>query len=866
MFTFSRYYHLLNIMQRKIIFIFFFGSLFLARGYTQDWQFFIENANYNYQIGKFEHAKSFAASACDLALINYGNSSLNYAMSLNSLGEIVSSMGDFIQAESLFTISLKIKKDYRSTHEHSYLLTLNNIATLYFQLNFLDKAERIYKECIYIIEPKKEKYLNIYLGCLHNLSGLYRKTNRIAEAESLLILVSISSGELQKGSIEQNINFLNNQAVSGYSYLPITYCDSLLSLAKELIIKHLNENHPLYASTLCNQAFLYSKSGQFDKAEQMYFNALSVQKRILGDRHPDYLETLNNFAAMYFASNNMLEAEKIYHQVIDLITYQIKLYVPGFNENERIQFWEKVKSYFDAFNLFAIQRFNSNPFIASSMYKNQVMIKSLLLNTSIKTKTIIKKSNDIKLIKKYDDWITTREKIAGTFLMSIQEIDKTGLKIDSLIKRASELEKELSKITLTAETFINPDEISWLNVKSVLNHNAAAIEFIRIYNTLDETTYYCALIISDSTLLNPDLLIIYNGTELEDQLYSNYRRSLKHHRVEHDSYQYYWASINEKIKNKKKLYISSDGIYNKINLESLYNLEGNYLFDIFEIHPVLSTYSLIYRKLADDSFKLTDNCVAYLFGDPKFSASSHNNISVSIPNAPLLNDEFSNRFKNIQLEELPGTREEVTKIQEILKMKRIPVICYLREDATEDRIKKISSACLIHIATHGLFITEEKSIGLSSVKNLQNISNPLFGSVLFLSHAIDFIQGRYIKTNEKSEDGILTAYEIMNLNLENCELVVLSGCETGLGNILNGEGVYGMQRAFQISGVKTIVMSLFKVSDEVTNTLMQYFYKYLVDGNNKYQALLKAKKKLKQIYNSPYFWGAFILIDEQMNY
>ena len=140
----------------------------------------------------------------------------------------------------------------------------------------------------------------------------------------------------------------------------------------------------------------------------------------------------------------------------------------------------------------------------------------------------------------------------------------------------------------------------------------------------------------------------------------------------------------------------------------------------------------------------------------------------------------------------------------------------------------------------------------------------MYNSGLYFSGAAENLNILDYKSNEefKKEDGVLTAYEALNLNIDNTNLVVLSACETGLGEIRNGEGVFGLQRAFIAAGARSVIMSLWKVDDEATNDLMVNFYNFWLDGKSKRESLRLAQQQLKIKYPHPYYWGAFVIIGE----
>jgi CHAT domain-containing protein len=201
---------------------------------------------------------------------------------------------------------------------------------------------------------------------------------------------------------------------------------------------------------------------------------------------------------------------------------------------------------------------------------------------------------------------------------------------------------------------------------------------------------------------------------------------------------------------------------------------------------------------------------------------------------------------------LPATEKEIDQVGKILQANNWETNLFKKMEATEENMKRVDGAEVIHIATHGFFLSDvDQKEGEES--ELQ--SNPLFRSGVLLAGA-----GVDRASRQSEEDGVLTAYEAMNLSLEKTDLVVLSACETGLGEIRNGEGVYGLQRSFLVAGANSVLMSLWQVDDVATQELMNSFYTFWLGGQERNEAFRNAQLAMKEKYDAPYFWGAFVLI------
>ena len=323
-----------------------------------------------------------------------------------------------------------------------------------------------------------------------------------------------------------------------------------------------------------------------------------------------------------------------------------------------------------------------------------------------------------------------------------------------------------------------------------------------------------------------------------------------------------FEKIDNELKDVKKIYLVTDGIYNSINIESLYNPNRKqYLIDYLKIQPIQNV-----RAITDDKkdFKVGMNTKSILFGNPDFDLLIANKKENEFSLERGLDNELLDEIKSgVKISPLNGTQKEIETLDAILNNSNSTVELFSKANATEDNLKKIQSPDILHIATHGYFLTNnDTSKTKQSIANLidDNYKNDSYlKSGLLLAGAQNTLNG---KQPESKNNGILTAEEAKSLNLKDTELVVLSACETGLGDNLVGEGVIGLQRAFMIAGAKSVIMSLWSVSDEKTQELMTLFYTNWIKNNmSKEEALYQAKIEMKKLYPQPYYWAGFVLLE-----
>ncbi len=785
-------------------------------------------------IGNYPKGEAFLLKASEIRISSLGEYHLDVANSLQGLGILYVELGNFSKAESTFLRALTIRKKILGENHIELAPTIINLGNLYLLIGDFFRAEILYSEAFKIYTEHGGDQLELTYPLL-NLGIIYTTKGSYSKAET--------------------------------SYLQ----------ALEITEKVLGVNHPNVATCLFNIGAIYEDMGNYSKAKPYFLQAIEILKRTAGVNHKIVSGSFSRLACVHLAQGNMKQAELLFLDWNTQKQEQILRYFPFMSDQEKANFYSSnLSGYQNKFLSFCVERYFGNKTISCELYNDLLTGKGLLLNSSAKWKHRIKTSGDKKLFSLFTEWETSQNKLAK-LLQSTDSTERAG--IDSVEKKTEKMEKELSLRSENFARLVDKKQVTWKEVQKSLKPGEAAIEMVRVnkygiqktvtdnsdpkkpvykIKGLTDTVYYAALIVKPESVY-PEMVLLKSGIDMEGKHLKYYQNCISRQIPDNRSYGNFWEKIGARLGTSTRVYFSPDGVFHTINLSTLYNPKTKkYLLEEKDIRLVTVTKDLVNPSPAEEENKLAE-----LVGFPSYYGAV---ASAGLPspkgNSPVVS--YGLRLESTEtLSELPGTKEEVDKIGKVLETKGWEVKNYTRENALETHIKESYKPRVLHIATHGFFQPD-------STKG----SNPLLRSGLMLTGAGSSLKG---EKNNEGEDGILTAYEAMNLNLDNTDLVVLSACETGLGEIKNGEGVYGLQRAFKVAGARSLIMSLWKVDDEATQELMVGFYKNwlgtasdqpnkggkgLTPVLSKRAAFLKAQKELKAKYPNPYYWGAFVMVGE----
>jgi CHAT domain-containing protein len=792
--------------------------------------------------GRYTLAEEYTKNA--LTKREQSSDKTGYAASLNNLAVLYKDMGLYTDAETYIIKAENHLKSSGETQTVQYAVVLNNHAMINQMTGKYTDAEKLMKQSLEIAGKEIKEKSVTFVRLQVNLALLYQLTKRYEEAEKTYDeATKIMKKKLGKNHPDYAV-LLRNKASLYQQMKRFEQVENLLKEAREIYSSQFGKEHPSYAQVTYETALFYQSQNRLEEAEPLLNEALTIQQKTLSEHHPNIALTFENMAILYWQKEDFINAAEWYRKSLNEYSYQINTFFPVMNDYEKTEFWENIQAKFIRFYNFALDAETAVPEITEDVYNYHIATKALLLNSSRKVKARILNSGNQELIANYKNWQGTKNWLAKLYSYTNEELAEEKINIDSLETLVKNLEKEL---TVASKDFKDANELSSADYKKIANAlkpGEAAIELIRInsYSYLfpKSQIHYIGLVLRNDNK-KPEMIFFKDGDDMESSQSDEYQATIHSGKSMAPFYDYYWKPVDELTLNDKKLYVSVDGIYNQVNINTILMPSGKSLVELKDVRFVSNTKDILTFKTKTNNQK-----TAFLLGFPDYKLDLPDNLA--------------------RLNPLPGTQKEVQAIQNLLKSNAWQVSSVFEKQATEGNLKKVKNPYILHIATHGYFLEntvdpseETRAFGIEPMKAYEN---PLLRSGLLLAGADRTVNEMNTKDNKDNDDGILNAFEAMILNLDQTDLVVLSACQTGLGEIKNGEGVYGLQRSFQIAGAKSVITSLWEVSDEGTQDLMSAFYKYWLLSGNKHDAFRKAQLEIKQKYQYPYYWGAFVLVGD----
>ncbi len=794
-------------------------------------------------IGKYAEGEKILRRAISLTEELYGHEHPETAMTRSHLGILFMYQGRYPEAIDNLENNLTILEHHLSEEHPMIAVMLNNLASAYIENRQYAEAESVFTR---VITLKKKLY-----GIEHpevaitlvNFSDLYRRIQHYPQAESLCL--------------EALKNF-GSQHDPGNQYMEMgTYI-----LAR-----------------------IYYEQGKYDQVQTLFKGPFDLLSNKATTNYPAAVEGLTILSRNYRSLKDYDASLEAYRQLHYITGNFIESVFPFASEDQKFRYLEKFPLLDHSFLSFTMDY--PRPEVVKSALEMVLRSKAIVIDAMAEEKKFLFCTYDDDVRKAGERHAEISDEIATLTISAAENVpaDIRLSRLSLLYVEKDSLERELSRQCSEFRRDMATKQFSVEDIADAIPENSMIIELLRYHpyefdnggndEKRTDPARYVAFILDREGLVTLNDL---GAAATIDSLIGEVRRRIYRAReavggfslkksnesvsqLSSALYRILLSPLEGRLEGKEDLYISPDGQLSLLPFEILVCPDGEYLVEKHSISYLSSGREILRFERERDRGE-----GALVVADPTFDLSGED---MAASRTRVLREEEGEAYAlggtrgvseclGEKFGRLSSTREEGILVRDALEDAGVSgVRCYDGEEALEEVVKGCRQAPrVLHIATHGFFC-EDAEIGGGRI-----VENPLLRCGLALTGANRVVAGESI---EGSEDGILTAFEVSGLNLVGTELAVLSACETGVGEVRNGEGVYGLRRVFQYAGAETIVMSLWKVPDEETVELMRGFYERWLSGMRKKDALREsilsriAEERERYGTAHPLLWGGFIL-------
>jgi tetratricopeptide (TPR) repeat protein len=843
--------------------------------------------------GQFARAEPLYQRSLGIREAQLGKDHPEVAQSLNNLALLYQAKGQFARAEPLLRRSLGIRETRLGKDHPAVATSLNNLALLYDRLGQYAKAEPLYRRSLAITEAQLGKDHPHVAQSLNNLALLYRDTGRYAKAEPLYRR-SLEIFESRLGKDHPEVaQSLSNLALLYEDTGQYTRAEPLFKRSLEIKEAKLGKDHPDVALVLNNLAVLYRDTGQYARAEPLLRRSLEIREARLGQDHPDVALALHNLALLYEGSDRTREAAGLLDRARRASRRHIALVLPALSEREQAAFLQTQDEAHLQSALSLGLRHAGDTALAARSAAWLANGKGVAHEALALTALLARDSKDPSLATLARRLLQVRQQLAGlTFAAPRPGQDRDRKRqLEALATREEELAKELRRAGSAAAApadWVGPDDL-----RRRLPPDAALIDVARFevfdFKARPGHRWGPARYAAWVTPAGGDVRVIDLGpADPIDAAVAAVRRALADapQLIKRQGEPQAEQALRTPLEALSKLVlhpllphvgksgrwvVSPDAGLWLVPWEALTLPGGKYAVEEHRISYVISG-----RDLAGGGAGArAEMSRPLVLADPDFDLSPGQALAQARRLLPGRQPDEQVRGLSRSLlrggaTRLPGTAAEARALAPRLKgYAGSEPRLYLGEQALEGVFKATRSPRVVVLCTHGFFLSEEKPPlsevfrflsldgGLAPLKDWEN---PLLRCGLLLAGC-----NRAGDVEEGGDDGVLTGLEVVGTDLRGCELVVLSACETGLGDVRQGEGVAGLRQAFQLAGAQSVVATLWQVPDRQSALLMTRFFDNLAAGQARAEALRNAQlsvieqRRERNAAAHPFFWAAFTL-------
>ncbi|MEW6211963.1 MAG: CHAT domain-containing protein [Acidobacteriota bacterium] len=854
--------------------------------------------------GRYEEAQSLAERVFEIREQALGADHSLTAIALHNLAAAHKDRGNYDKSEQLHQQALRIReKVFGPEHPH-VAISINALAGVCFSreeyakaLSFYQRALGIYEKTLIEDHPFTANIL-LNIGMTHNAKGDLLKAEeatlralaihqKIAGPEHLNVGITLNTlgliydnqGDYEKAGsalqrsiaiIEKSLgpeharlrDPLNNLANLYFRKGDYAQAEPLYERLIKLVEKTLGPDHPLLASNLYNFASFNRFKGDYAKAEMLYRRALEIRAHAMGSDHPGVGRILEALANLYEAKGHPAEALPLYERAAAITEREINLNLATGSERQKLAYLRLLPE--QANVIISLNARNASDISATELAATiTLQRKGRVQDAMADSLAALRRrlgAEDQKLLDRLNE---TTAQLARLVLNGPQRVTlaEHQKQIKALDEQREKLEAEISH--RSAGFYEGSHSATLASIRSAIPTDAALIEFAiyqpfdldaRLYDKrLGEPRYVAYTLRSRGEVGMRDL----GEAKPIDEAVARLREALRDPkrgdvgRLARAVDEKVMQPLRALIGDASQLLISPDGSLNLIPFAALVDERGQYLLERYSISYLTSGRDLLRLETPRPSGSRALVVADPIFGEPGILAKADApKRSRSAAGRKRQSVTWGADLSSVYFAPLRGTAEEAQAIRGMFPESTV----LTGAKATESALKKVEAPRILHIATHGFFLYETNQTNAGGSRGISanvKIENPLLRSGLALAGA---------NLREGSDDGILTAMEAAGLNLWGTKLVVLSACDTGLGEVINGEGVYGLRRAFALAGAETLVMSLWPVSDYVTREMMTAYYKGLKQGEGRGKALRQVQLAMLRRADRahPFYWASFI--------